>query len=145
MISDSNSMRRLTAIQRSRRHVTLAEIKSILPIDSMTPEQIGQTMAQLEEAGIDIEVDEEFLRRRPKSRLADVLQASHSPPATSDAKQPMNPRTDQRSLLARSIPSAQQQLSVGSLWWRPRVGQVALVTLVLAVLCLLLVLIALNR
>jgi len=44
-------------------HVTLAEIKGILPIDSMTPEEIGQTMAQLEEAGIDIEVDKEFLRR----------------------------------------------------------------------------------
>ena len=140
MISDSNSMRRLTAIQRSRRHVTLAEIKSILPIDSMTPEEIGQTMAQLEEAGIDIEVDKEFLTRRPKSRLADVPQASHSRLATPDAKEPMSTLTDQGPPLGGSTPSAQQQLPVGSSWWRPLIGRVALVIL----LCLLLVFIALN-
>ena len=138
-------MRRLTAIQRSRGHVTLAEIKSILPIDSMTPEEIGQTMAQLEEAGIDIEVDKELLRRRPKSGLSDVPRSSHSRLATPNAKGPMSTRTDQGSLLARSTPSAQQHLPVGGSWWRPRVRHVALVILALAVLCLLLVLIALNR
>ena len=138
-------MRRLTAIQRSRGHVTLAEIKSILPIDSMTPEEIGQTMAQLEEAGIDIEVDKELLRRRPKSGLSGVPQGSHSRLATPGTKGPMSTRTDQGSLLARSTPSAQQHLPVGGSWWRPRVRHVALVILALAVLCLLLVLIALNR
>jgi hypothetical protein len=137
-------MRRLTAIQRSRGHVTLAAIKSILPMDSMTPEEIGQTLVQLEEAGIDIEVDKVFLRRRPKSRLADVPQASHSRLTTPDAKEPMSTLTDQGPLLGGSTPSAQQQLPVGSSWWRPLIGRVALVILVLAVLCLLLVFIALN-
>ena len=115
MTPDSNSMRRLTAIQRSRGHVTLAEIKSILPIDSMTPEEIGQTMAQLEEAGIDIEVDKELLRRRPKSGLSDVPRSSHSRLATPNAKGPMSTRTDQGFALGPIDPLGSATLASGRL------------------------------
>src|SRR6185295_7710455 len=78
MTLDGSALKRLAAIQQSQGHVTLAEIGSVLPVNSMTPAEIGETMAQLEAAGIDIEVDKEFLRHRLASGLADAPPASRS-------------------------------------------------------------------
>ena len=78
MTLDGSALKRLAAVQQSQGHVTLADIGSVLPVDSMTPEEIGETMAQLEAAGIDIEVDKEFLRHRRASGLADARPSSHS-------------------------------------------------------------------
>ena len=85
MAPDNTAMKQLSAIQQRRGHVTLNEIKLVYPIDSMTPEEIGRTMTELEEAGIEIEVDKDLLRRRagwepPTSRgLLASSQASRTP------------------------------------------------------------------
>jgi len=142
---DSNAVRRLTAIQLRQGYVTLADIKSILPVDSMTPEEIGKAVAQLEEAGIDIEVARELLRRPLVSGVAAAPPTSHSRPSLPDTNGQMGKRTVQGSLLPRSTPSAQRRLSAVDSWWRPRAGQIARTLLLLAILCLLLIHVVVMR
>ena len=142
MTLDGSALKRLAAIQQSQGHVTLAEIGSVLPVDSMTPEEIGETMAQLEAAGIDIEVDKEFLRHRPDSGLADAPPASHSRFGVPDAGGPMTGHTDHESPLPRATAPAPPTLSVRGSWWRPRAGASAVIVLVLAVACLLILVFA---
>ena len=137
MTLDSSALKRLAAIQQSQGRVTLAEIGSVLPVSSMTPEEIGETMAQLEEAGIDIEVDKELLRHRLNSGLADAPPASHSRFGVPDAGRPITGHTDQGSLLPRATAPAPPKLSVGGSWWRPPARGSAVIILVLAVVCLL--------
>ena len=137
MTLDSNALKRLAAIQQSRGRITLAEIEGVLPISSMTPEGIGETMAQLEEAGIDIEVDKELLRHRLDSGLADAPPASHSRFGVPDAGGPMTGHTHQGSLLPRATAPAPPKLSVGGSWWKPRARTGAVIILVLAVVFLL--------
>ena len=137
MTLDGSALKRLAAIQQSQGHVTLAEIGSVLPVSSMSPEEIGETMAQLEEAGIDIEVDKELLPHRLDSGLAEAPPASHSRFGAPDAGGPMIGHTDQGSLLPRATAPAPPKLSVGSSWWRPRARASAVIILVLAALCLL--------
>ncbi len=115
MTLDGSALKRLAAIQQTQGHVTLAEIGSVLPVSSMSPEEIGETMAQLEAAGIDIEVDQEFLRHRLDSGLADARPASHSRFGAPDAGGPMIGHTDQGSLLPRATAPAPPKLSVGEL------------------------------
>jgi len=139
MTADNTAMRTLAPIQQRRGHVTLEEIKRVFPIDSMTPEEIGRTMTELEEAGIEIEVDKDLLRRRAGWGVADVPQASGIKPNVTEAKGPSGGRTNQGAPLLRSTPSAQQKMPGGISWWRPRVGQIAIVALALVALCLILV------
>jgi Sigma-70 factor, region 1.1 len=134
---DSDVMRRVRAIQQRQGYVTLAEIKSILPVDSMTPEEIGKTVAQLEEGGIDIKFDRELLRRRPDSGLTNAPLTSQSRSILSDANRPVGEHTVQGSLLPQSAPPLQQRLSTVGRWWRPRAGQFVRTLLILALLCLL--------
>ena len=145
MILDSNAIKRLTAIQQRQGYVTLAEIKSIVPVDSMTAEEIGKAVAQLEEAGIDIEVDRELLRRRLDSEVADRPPTSHSRPSLPDTNGQMGERVVQGLLLPRSTASAQRRLSAVKSWWKPRAGQIARTLLLLAILCLLLILVVFMR
>ena len=79
MSVDSNAKALLVAIQRRQGHVTLADIKSILPIESMTSEEIGLTIVQLEDAGINIEVDKELLRPRVNFGIVGEQPTFHSP------------------------------------------------------------------
>lgn len=138
MTPDNTAMRHLAAIQQRRGHVTLKEIEHVFPIDSMTPEEIGRTMNELEEAGIEIEVDKDLLRRRASWGAADVPQASGIKPGVTDAKGPLDGRTNKGAPLLRSNPSAQQKMAGGISWWTPRVGQIAIVVLALVALCLIL-------
>ena len=138
MIPDNAAMRHLAAIQQRRGHVTLQEIERVFPIDSMTPEEIGRTMTELEEAGIEIELDKDLLRRRASWGAANVPQASGFKPGVTDAKEPLGGRTNQGAPLLRSTPSPQQKMSGGISWWRPRVGQIAVVVLALVALCVIL-------
>lgn len=144
MTLDSSALKRLAAIQQSQGFVTLTEMGRVLPVDSMTPEEIGQTIAQLEQAGIDIEVDKELSRRRLDSGLADAPPASHARIGVPEASGPMTGRTDQGSLLPRVNASASPKLAVGGSWWRPRTRTTALIIFVLAVLSIL-ILVFVNR
>jgi len=138
MIPDNAAMRHLAAIQQRRGHVTLQEIERVFPIDSMTPEEIGRTMTELEEAGIEIELDKDLLRRRASWGAADVPQAPGLKPGVTDTKGPLGGHTNQGAPLLRSTPSTLQKMSEGIPWWRPRVGRIAIVVLALVALCLML-------
>ena len=145
MTLDTVTMRRLAAIQHRRSRVTLAEIESILPIDSMTSEEIGQTMAQLEEAGIDIEFDKELLRRRIDSQHSDARTVTDPRSVVADAHEPLGGRTVKQPLQPQSAPTARQRFFAGGPWRKPSARQLALILLVLAVLFFLLIFGVVNR
>lgn len=74
---------RLKKMGRRFGHVTLDQVKSVLPVEQMSSEEIGRAMARLESAGIEVEIDPEFLRSRTDRRSAEKLrlrQASLSKP-----------------------------------------------------------------
>ena len=144
MSVDSNAKALLVAIQRRQGHVTLADIKSILPIESMTSEEIGLTIVQLEDAGINIEVDKELLRPRLDSGIVGEQPTFHSP-FVPGASAPMGGRHNQRPSSLQSAPAARQMLSTGATLWSTRAGQIALVILVLIVLCLLFIFLGVKR
>ena len=138
MTLDGGALKRLAAVQQSQGHVTLADIGNVIPVDSMTPEEIAEAMAQVEAAGIDIEVDKEFLRHRPDAGLAVAPPpASHSRFGAPDARGSMTGHSDQGSLLPRAAARPPSRLSVGGSWRRPRARANIVIILVLAVLCLL--------
>jgi hypothetical protein len=60
----AEEIERLKEIGQQRGHVTLDQIKSVLPIEQMSGEEVGVAMARLESAGIDVQIDPEFLRPR---------------------------------------------------------------------------------
>jgi hypothetical protein len=59
------AIRRLQEIGQRQGHLTLEQVKSHLPVDEMTPDEIGGALLRLEEAGVEVELDEELLRPRP--------------------------------------------------------------------------------
>ena len=137
MTLDGSALTRLAAIQQSQGYVTLAEVGSVLPVDSMTPEEIGETMAQLEAAGIDIEVDKELLRHRLASGFAEARPSSHPRFDVPDAGGPTIGHTDHGSPLPSATAPVPPTSSVRGSWWRPRAGASAVIVLILAVACLL--------
>jgi hypothetical protein len=59
------AIRRLQEIGQRQGHLTLEQVKSLLPVDEMTPDEIGRALLQLEEAGVEVQLDEDLLRPRP--------------------------------------------------------------------------------
>lgn len=55
------AIRRLMQMAGPHGQVTLDQIKSVLPIDEMTPEEIGRVIMQLEQAGVEVQLDEDLL------------------------------------------------------------------------------------
>lgn len=74
------AIRRLKEIGGEYGYLTLEQIKSVLPVDEMTPEEIGRVVMQIEEAGVEVRLDEDLLRPRPGPRDEEGLPA----PALSD-------------------------------------------------------------
>ena len=60
------AIRRLKEIGEQQGHVTLEQIMDVLPIDDMTPEEIERVVMQLEEAGVEVVLEEDLLRPRPR-------------------------------------------------------------------------------
>jgi Sigma-70 factor, region 1.1 len=60
----AEEIKRLTEMGQQRGHVTLDQIKSVLPVEQMSGEELGVAMARLESAGIDVQIGPEFLRSR---------------------------------------------------------------------------------
>jgi hypothetical protein len=59
------AIRRLKEIGQGRGYVTLDEVKAALPVETMPPEELGRVVLQLEEAGIEVQLDDDLLRPRP--------------------------------------------------------------------------------
>jgi hypothetical protein len=60
----AEEIERLTEMGQQRGYLTLDQIKSILPVEQMSGEELGVAMARLESAGIDVQIDPKFLRSR---------------------------------------------------------------------------------
>jgi hypothetical protein len=60
-----SAIRRLQEIGRQQGHLTLEQVKSLLPVDEMTPDELGRALLRLEEAGVEVELDEDLMRPRP--------------------------------------------------------------------------------
>jgi hypothetical protein len=110
------AIRRLKEIGGRHGHVTLEQVKDALPIDEMTSEEIGRIVMQLEEAGVEVRLDdEELLRPRPSSEdgerrvPADVLSGDAAPAPT-----PIPPSDQRRSTLPpRDAPAGLQEEGPG--------------------------------
>jgi hypothetical protein len=105
------AIRRLKEIGGRHGHVTLEQLKDVLPIDEMTSEEIGRVVMQLEEAGVEVRLDEEeLLRPRPGSedgghRLpADILSGDAAP-----APKPILPSGERRPALPPRDAAADRQ------------------------------------
>lgn len=58
--------------------LSLATIQSMVPLDSMTIEEIGDLTAHLEAAGVEVEIDDELLRAPRLSTASSAAMNSHS-------------------------------------------------------------------
>lgn len=61
------AIRRLRQMGGQHGQVTPDQIKSVLPIDEMTPGELARAMVHLEEAGVEVILEEDLLRPRPGS------------------------------------------------------------------------------
>jgi hypothetical protein len=63
----------LKGIGKQRGCITLEEVKAALPIDTMTPDELGSEVLELVEVGVEILLDEGLSRPRPESGSNDDL------------------------------------------------------------------------
>jgi Sigma-70 factor, region 1.1 len=138
MTVDGRAIGRLAAIDRRKGHITLADIEAIFPVDAMSPEEIGQTMVRLEDAGIDIEFDKALLRSRSDARTVNVATLRARPVLPGSAGQ-TGRHHDRRPHAPGSSPWVQRSLSGHRRWWKGQLGRIPVVVLVLAVLVLAIV------
>ena len=77
---ESNLVQQMIAIGRRRGGLTMRSIKSLLPINEMTEEQIAGVICRVEEAGVPIEIDAPLgqLNRTTQPVRADTRSASKS-------------------------------------------------------------------
>lgn len=110
------AIRQLKEIGGRHGYLTLEQIKNVLPVDEMTPEEIGRAVMQIEEAGVEVRLDEEFLRPRPGPRdedglpaltLSDDAAAERAPPLPL-GKQPAAPTTPRDAAVGGQAPGHDQ-------------------------------------
>jgi len=59
-------LQRLRAAAQARGRLTLDDLKRIVPIDQLTPEQLARVVGQLDDAAIDVAFDPALMRRPRK-------------------------------------------------------------------------------
>jgi hypothetical protein len=64
-------LQRLRAAAQARGRLALDDLKRILPIERLSPEQVARVVAQIEDAAIDIEIDLGLMR--PSRKAAPTL------------------------------------------------------------------------
>ncbi|MEK0083945.1 RNA polymerase sigma factor region1.1 domain-containing protein [Benzoatithermus flavus] len=96
------AIRRLKELGQRQGHVTLDQVKSVLPIDTMTPEELGRVAMQLEDAGVEVQLDEDLLRPRSSTR-EEVASPSRLLPVDSEPA-PMPPAAPSPARAATSPP-----------------------------------------
>lgn len=98
---DSNILGHLISLGRERGHLTTADLRASLPIESMSAEEIALVVVQLEETGVPVELEESLRAANPRPKPAPVPRRSAEIipfPAhrvkrrTSEAKRPAPPR-----------------------------------------------------
>ena len=86
------AIQRLKQIGGPDGQVTLDQVKSVLPVDEMTPGEIGQVMIRLEEAGVEVCLEEDLLRPGAGPANDDNIAADPTPVASDPAVAPTVPR-----------------------------------------------------
>jgi hypothetical protein len=71
------AIQQLKATGARQGHVTLEQIKRVLPVDEMTPEEIGRIVMRLEDQGVEVRLENDLLRPRADAD-ADGIAASDS-------------------------------------------------------------------
>jgi Sigma-70 factor, region 1.1 len=69
LVDDAN-WQRLIRIGRERGALTIDDLRTALPVELMTPEELADAVMRLEDAGVPVELDE-WLARPARGRLAD--------------------------------------------------------------------------
>ena len=132
-------MRRLAAIQRGGGRVTLADIKAIFPVETMSPEQLGQAMAQLEAAGIEIEFDKALLRRHSDPRNIEIPTIHGTRTAVDRAARPSTGCPTDAPPLAQPDRPVRSNSSWLGPWSRSHVWQISILVACAAALVLIVV------
>ncbi|MGO4526932.1 RNA polymerase sigma factor region1.1 domain-containing protein [Microvirga sp. 2MCAF35] len=76
---DSNTLDRLIALGRKQGHLTNRDLEDNLPIASMSAEDIALIVAQLEETGVPVELDDSLVSPNAKPGPAPVRSAEIIP------------------------------------------------------------------
>src|SRR5690242_20634704 len=63
MATEEAAFRRLVEMGREKGFVTLDQVNTVLPVESMSQTELATTLDRLERAGVSVEMDEELTRR----------------------------------------------------------------------------------
>ena len=130
-----DDIERLKAMARQRGHVTLDQIKSVLPVEQMSAEDVGNAMALLEAAGINVQIDPEFLRSRADMQSDERRRVRQT--RSSKASRVANRSTPMRSPTSNSklVPGAAP--ATGR--WTSRTPVTITIAIVMAIVCAFLI------
>lgn len=131
----AEEIERLKEMGRRRGHITLDQIKSVLPIEQMSGEEVGEAMARLESAGIDVQMDPEFLRSRAGTQSDVRLRGRQTGP--SKANLPGIRTTPMRSPTSNSKLARGAGPATGR--WMGRTSVTVGVALIVAIVCAVLI------
>jgi hypothetical protein len=130
-----DDIERLKAMARQRGHVTLNQIKSVLPVEQMSAEDVGNAMALLEAAGIDVQIDPEFLRSRADMQSDERwrIRPTRSSKASLVANRstPMRGPTSSSKLVGGAAPATGR--------WTSRTPVTITIAIVMAIVCAFLI------
>jgi hypothetical protein len=134
----ADEIERLKEMGRQRGYITLDQIKSVLPVEQMSGEEVAEAMAQLELAGIDIQIDPELLRSRTDMRSDDSWRVrqigSKKANLVGNRSASMRSRTNNSTLARRAGASPATKKS-----WMNRAPMTVAVALIVAIVCALLI------
>jgi hypothetical protein len=125
----------LKEISRQRGRLGIADIQQALPVDTMSIEELSDVLAQLEEAGIPVEIDSALLT--PHYRRGALHEVK---PATEPSRHNKRPTTaqDSSTVLASSIEAARENSSRMPGSARPYVQKSGTIFVIAAALILIL-------
>jgi hypothetical protein len=76
---DRNTLDRLISLGRKQGHLTTEDLRTSLPINSMSAEEIALIVVHLEEAGIPVELDDSLISADPKPKPIPAIGAEIIP------------------------------------------------------------------
>ena len=122
---------------RQRGYITLDQIKSVLPVEQMTGEEVAGAMARLELAGIDIQIDPELLRSRADMRSDERWRVRQI--GSKKANLVGNRSASMRSRTSNSTLARRAGASPATKSWMNRAPMTVAVALIVAIVCALLI------
>jgi hypothetical protein len=95
MAVNESAISELTAIGRRQGRLRLDDVKRVLPVESMSADELAEAMTRLEEAGIEVDLDPDLLRPRhdaaPQPTVAAGPSATATPAEPATASPPPRP------------------------------------------------------